>query len=234
MSFPFDVSYHDLTGARGAEGAGSHRGLEEEERKVGILVGGNIGGDDGSHVDGLSGTSREDSVKESLLQRRGGGGNLDVEVGGSNLDGRKDAVSRSEAGEQGGGVGRSGGVVGGGGVGSGGIRVGDGLRLDNLIYTVFLVGRVNRANGGLQRVHNINNVVKLPDIRVVAGRRSQLGETFRVELAKPFSNSRVITSAFPLADRRQSVVDSVLCEVIGGDGGGGEGRSSIDERGDAG
>lgn len=234
MSFPFDVSDHDLTGARGAESAGSHRGLEEEERKVGILVGGNIGGDDGSHVDGLSGTSRKDSVKESLLQRRGGGGNLDVKVGGSNLDGRKDAVSRGEAGEQGGGVGRSRGVVGGGGVGSGGIGVGDGLRLDNLIYTVFLVGRVNRANGGLQRVHNINNVVKLPDIRVVAGRRSQLGETFRVELAKPFSNSRVITSAFALADRRQSVVDSVLCEVIGGDGGGGEGGSSVDERGDAG
>lgn len=38
--------------------------MKEEERKVGVFVGGNIGGDDGSYVDGLSGMLREDSVKE--------------------------------------------------------------------------------------------------------------------------------------------------------------------------
>lgn len=232
MSFPFDVSDHDFASAGGTEGARIHRGLKEEERKVGVLVGGNIGGDDGSHVDGLSGTSREDSVKESLLQRRGGGGDLDVEVGNSNLDGRKGAVGRGKAGEQGGGVGRSRGVVGGGGIGSGGVG-GDGLGLDNLVDTVFLVGRVNRANGGLQRVHHIENVVKLPDFRVVPGGRSQLGVTFRVELAKPFPDSRVVTSACALADRRQRVVDRVLCKISGGDRGGREGGSSVDEGSDA-
>lgn len=151
MSFPLDVRDQDLTSARSTEGAGTHGGLEEEERKVSILVGGDIGGDDGSHVDGLSGTSREDSVKESLLQRGGGGGNFDVEAGGSNLNGRKAAANRGKVGEQGGGVESNRGVVGGSGIRSGriggGIGGGNGLGLDNLVDTVFLVRRVNRTNG---------------------------------------------------------------------------------------
>lgn len=70
-------------------------------------------------------------------------------------------------------------------------------------------------------------------MRVVAGGRSQLGVTFRVEFAKPFSNGGIITSALALADRRQSVVDSVLCEVCRSDDGRRKGGSSVDERSDA-
>jgi hypothetical protein len=75
-----------------------------------------------------------------------------------------------------------------------------------------LVTRIDGADGFSQRIDNVENVVKLSNLRTIFGRRGQLGRTVRVESREPSSDS-VVRAPFRLTERGEGIVDIGRADV---------------------
>lgn len=204
LGLPFDVRDQDLPSARGAERAGRHGRLEEEEGKVGVSVSGSVGGDDCGIALSLRLSSRK-IVQHSSSESRSAIGDGDVKVLGGDVD-------RGPSGVGNGKVEKSVVACSRGGSGcrseSGGGRSAVGLfSLDDLVDTEFLVGRVDGADSPLQGVDNVKDIVQFPDLRAVVRSAGQFRLTRRIERREPCADRAVGTTCRGFADRAEGVVD---------------------------